>query len=49
MGWKSLQVSELQLGELQSAFAVFITALSEYARFMKQDYIQRNYVCKKNN
>lgn len=28
----------LQLGELQSAFAIFITALSEYALFMKQDY-----------
>lgn len=28
----------LQLGELQSAFAIFITALSEYTLFMKQDY-----------
>ena len=28
----------LQLGELQSAFAAFITSLSGYARFMEQDY-----------
>lgn len=28
----------LQLGELQSTFAAFITSLSEYARFMELDY-----------
>lgn len=31
----------LQLGELQSSFAAFITSLSEYARFMEQDYYAR--------
>lgn len=28
----------LQLGELQTSFAAFITSLTEYARFMKLDY-----------
>ena len=37
-GMEIFASKRLQLGELQSAFAVFITALSEYARFMKQDY-----------
>lgn len=30
-----------QLGELQSAFAAFITSLTEYARFMELDYYAR--------
>lgn len=37
-GMEIFASKRLQLGELQSAFAVFITALFEYARFMKQDY-----------
>lgn len=31
----------LQLGELQSSFAIFITSLSEYARFIELDYYAR--------
>lgn len=37
-GMELFEGARLQLGELQSAFAAFITSLSEYAHFMEQDY-----------
>lgn len=34
----------LRLGEMQSAFAIFISSLSEYARFREQDYYAKKLV-----
>lgn len=48
-GINILAGKQLQLGEVQPAFAAFMTSLSAYARFMKLDYYTKKYMHRKSN